>query len=77
MMLNNRVTSHLQTKYGQMITYWRRSSAGPPFSTSLTAIDGSPVTKCGLSRPPETAMPERFQKKFSETKHETNEYKRK
>ena len=38
-------------------TYWRRSSAGPPFNTSLTAIDGSPVTKCGLSRPPETAMP--------------------
>lgn len=38
-------------------TYCNRSSAGPPFSTSLTAIDGSPVAKCGLSLPPETAMP--------------------
>lgn len=41
----------------RVLTYCRRSSAGPPFSTSLTAIAGSPVTKCGLSRPPETAMP--------------------
>lgn len=33
-------------------TYCKRSSAGPPFNTSLTAIDGSPVAKCGLSLPP-------------------------
>ena len=28
-------------------------SAGPPFRTSLTAMDGSPFAKCGLSRPPD------------------------
>lgn len=38
-------------------TYCNLSSAGPAFKTSLTAIDGSPLAKCGLSRPPETAMP--------------------
>lgn len=39
------------------MTYCKRSSAGPPFNTSLTAIDGSPVAKWGLSRPPDTAIP--------------------
>lgn len=32
-------------------------SAGPAFSTSDIAIDGSPLMKCGLSRPPLTAIP--------------------
>lgn len=38
-------------------TYCNLSSAGPPFRTSLTAIDGSPLAKWGLSRPPDTAIP--------------------
>jgi len=32
-------------------------SAGPDFRTSDTAIEGSPLAKCGLSRPPLTAIP--------------------
>lgn len=38
-----------------MFTYSSLPSAGPPFRTSLTAIEGSPFAKCGLSRPPDTA----------------------
>lgn len=37
--------------------YCNFSSAGPDASTSLTAMDGSPFAKCGLSFPPDTAMP--------------------
>ena len=32
-------------------------SAGPPLMTSEMAMEGSPLAKCGLSRPPDTAMP--------------------
>lgn len=37
--------------------YHNLPSAGPPFKTSLIAIDGSPLAKCGLSLPPLTAIP--------------------
>lgn len=39
------------------IFYISFPSAGPDFNTSDTAIEGSPLAKCGLSRPPLTAMP--------------------
>lgn len=42
------------------LTYCNLSSAGPPLRTSLTAIDGSPFAKCGLSRPPDTAIPKPY-----------------
>jgi hypothetical protein len=38
-------------------TYNSFPSAGPALRTSEMAMDGSPFVKCGLSRPPETAMP--------------------
>lgn len=38
-------------------TYMSFPSAGPDFRTSDTAMDGSPFAKCGLSRPPLTAIP--------------------
>ena len=38
-------------------TYNNFPSAGPAFNTSEIAIDGSPFIKCGLSRPPLTAIP--------------------
>lgn len=39
-----------------MFTHSSFPSAGPPFRTSLTAIEGSPFAKCGLSRPPDTIL---------------------
>lgn len=38
-------------------TYWSKPSAGPPGSTSEMTIDVSPFSKCGLSLPPDTAIP--------------------
>ncbi len=38
-------------------TYISLPSAGPPFSTSEMAMEVSPLEKWGLSRPPDTAMP--------------------
>lgn len=38
-------------------TYCSSRSAGPCDKTSLTAILGSPELKWGLSRPPDTAIP--------------------
>lgn len=38
-------------------TYCNSLSAGPDAKTSLTAILGSPEAKCGLSLPPDTAIP--------------------
>lgn len=38
-------------------THCNFPSAGPPLSTSLIAMAGSPLAKCGLSDPPETAIP--------------------
>lgn len=39
------------------MAYWTRPQAGPEGTTSLTTTAGSPDVKCGLSRPPETAIP--------------------
>ena len=38
-------------------TYNSFPSAGPAFRTSDIAMEGSPLAKCGLSRPPLTAIP--------------------
>lgn len=38
-------------------TYSSLPSAGPAVRTSDMAIEGSPLAKCGLSRPPLTAIP--------------------
>lgn len=47
-----------QIKYNmKWATYKSFPSAGPPLMTSEMAMDGSPLAKCGLSRPPETAIP--------------------
>lgn len=40
--------------------YMSFPSAGPALRTSDMAIDGSPLAKCGLSRPPETAIPKPY-----------------
>lgn len=38
-------------------SYCNFPSAGPALRTSQIAIEGSPLSKCGLSRPPLTAIP--------------------
>jgi hypothetical protein len=53
-----------------MFTHSSLPSAGPPFSTSLTAMDGSPFAKCGLSRPPDT---KRHMHKILDSLYEEND----
>lgn len=38
-------------------SYFRRPSEGLPGTMSETTMDVSPLLKCGLSLPPDTAMP--------------------
>ena len=42
---------------GALQTYCSWPSAGPPLRTSEMTMEVSPLWKCGLSRPPEIAMP--------------------
>ena len=50
----------LQFKLRYLATYSSCPSAGPALSTSDIAMLGSPFVKCGLSLPPETAMPKPY-----------------
>lgn len=51
------ISGILLRTYEPTITYCNVLSAGPETRTSLTAMLGSPEAKCGLSRPPDTAIP--------------------
>ncbi len=56
-MKQSRFIVHTDDQKQHDYTYISLPSAGPPFSTSEMAMEVSPLEKWGLSRPPDTAMP--------------------